>query len=200
MMKLVMGLGNPGEQYKNHRHNVGYMILDRVAKKLNVELDIKKKKTVFGRGKHGKMEYLLLKPLTFMNLSGEAALYMASFMKITVENIIVIYDDTDVAIGEFRVIPSISENSEEEVEDYTIDHNGIKSIKDSLKSYNFTKIGVGIGACPENEEKADFLLSPFSKDERKKIRDISDDVVEAACIALFESPQEALKFQKKKYS
>ena len=201
MMKLVMGLGNPGEQYKNHRHNVGYMILDKVAKKLNVELDIKKKKTVFGKGKgkgkDGKsMEYLLLKPQTFMNLSGEAALYMASFMKITVENIIVIYDDTDIPIGEFRVIPSKTDDSEEEVEDYNIDHNGIKSIKDSLKSYNFTKIGVGIGACPEDEEKADFLLSPFSKDERKKIRDISDDVVEATCIALFESPQAA----KKKYS
>ncbi|MDO6995057.1 aminoacyl-tRNA hydrolase [Brachyspira innocens] len=196
MMKLVMGLGNPGEQYKNHRHNVGYMILDRVAKKLNVELDIKKKKTVFGRGKHGKMEYLLLKPLTFMNLSGEAALYMASFMKITVENIIVIYDDTSVPIGEFRVIPSKTDDSQEDTEEYTIDHNGIKSIRESLKSYNFTKIGVGIGACPENEEKADFLLAPFSKDERKKIRDISDNVVDATCIALFDSPQAA----KKKYS
>lgn len=196
MMKLVMGLGNPGEQYKNHRHNVGYMILDRVAKKLNVELDIKKKKTVFGRGKHGKMEYLLLKPLTFMNLSGEAALYMASFMKITVENIIVIYDDTSVPIGEFRVIPSKTGDSQEDTEEYTIDHNGIKSIRESLKSYNFTKIGVGIGACPENEEKADFLLAPFSKDERKKIRDISDNVVDATCIALFDSPQAA----KKKYS
>ena len=196
MMKLVMGLGNPGEQYKNHRHNVGYMILDRVAKKLNVELDIKKKKTVFGRGKHGKMEYLLLKPLTFMNLSGEDALYMASFMKITVENIIVIYDDTSVPIGEFRVIPPKNDDSEEDTEEYTIDHNGIKSIRESLKSYNFTKIGVGIGACPENEEKADFLLAPFSKEERKKIRDISDNVVDATCIALFDSPQAA----KKKYS
>ena len=196
MMKLVMGLGNPGEQYKNHRHNVGYMILDRVAKKLNVELDIKKKKTVFGRGKHGKMEYLLLKPLTFMNLSGEAALYMASFMKITVENIIVIYDDTSVPIGEFRVIPPKNDDSVEDTEEYTIDHNGIKSIRESLKSYNFTKIGVGIGACPENEEKADFLLAPFSKEERKKIRDISDNVVDATCIALFDSPQAA----KKKYS
>ncbi|WP_297206635.1 aminoacyl-tRNA hydrolase [uncultured Brachyspira sp.] len=196
MMKLVMGLGNPGEQYKNHRHNVGYMILDRIAKKLNVELDIKKKKTVFGRAKHGKMEYLLLKPQTFMNLSGEAALYMASFMKITVENIIVIYDDMDVPIGEFRVIPAKNDDSDDDTENYKIDHNGVKSIEDSLKNGNFTKIGVGIGACPENEEKADFLLSPFTKDERKKIKDISDNVVDAVCIALFESPQAA----KKKYS
>ncbi|WP_300369342.1 aminoacyl-tRNA hydrolase [Brachyspira sp.] len=196
MMKLVMGLGNPGEQYKNHRHNVGYMILDRVAKKLNVELDIKKKKTVFGKGKSGKIEYLLLKPQTFMNLSGEAALYMASFMKITVENIIVIYDDTDIAIGEFRVIPSTNDESEGDLDNSDIDHNGVISIRKSLKSYNFTKIGVGISACPEDEEKADFLLAPFTKDERKKIRDISENIVEAVCTALFESPQAA----KKKYS
>ena len=98
MMKLVMGLGNPGEEYKNNRHNVGYMMLDRMAKKLNVDLEIRKKKTVFGRGKHGKMEYLLLKPLTFMNLSGEAALYMASFMKIAVDDIIVIYDDMNIPV------------------------------------------------------------------------------------------------------
>lgn len=195
MMKLVMGLGNPGEQYKNHRHNIGYIILDRVAKRLNVELDIKKKKTVFGKGKSGKIDYLLLKPQTFMNLSGEAALYMASFMKISVENIIVIYDDTSMPIGEFRVIPSINNDTEEE-DDTPIDHNGIKSIRESLKSYNFTKIGVGIGACPEDEEKADFLLAPFTKDERKKIRDIYDDIVDAACISLFESPHSA----KKKYS
>ncbi len=196
MMKLVMGLGNPGEQYKNHRHNVGYMILDRVAKKLNVDLDIKKKKTVFGKGKSGKIEYLLLKPQTFMNLSGEAALYMASFMKITVENIIVIYDDIDIDIGEFKIIPSKSDNFEEEINDIEIDHNGIKSIRDSLKSHNFTKVGVGIGACPEGEEKADFLLSPFTKDERRKIKDISESIVDAVSISLFESPKAA----KKKYS
>ena len=196
MMKLVMGLGNPGEQYKNHRHNVGYMILDRIAKKLNVELDIKKKKKDIGKGKSGKIEYLLLKPQTFMNLSGEAALYMASFMKITVENIIVIYDDMNIPIGEFRVIPSNTDDTEEESNNVDIDHNGVISIRKSLKSYNFTKIGVGIGACPEDEEKADFLLAPFTKDERKKIRDISDNIVDAVCIALFESPQAA----KKKYS
>lgn len=110
MMKLVMGLGNPGEEYKNNRHNVGYMMLDRMAKKLNVDLEIRKKKTVFGRGKHGKMEYLLLKPLTFMNLSGEAALYMASFMKISVDDIIVIYDDMNIPVGKFKVIPAVEEN------------------------------------------------------------------------------------------
>lgn len=200
MMKLVMGLGNPGEEYKNHRHNVGYMILDRMAKKLNIDLDIRKKKTVFGRGKHGKMEYLLLKPLTFMNLSGEAALYMASFMKIAVDDIIVIYDDMNIPVGKFKVIPSIEEDDiynydNKEAREGVLKHNGIKSIEDSLKSDNFTRIGVGIGKPNKDEEPADFLLAPFTKEERKNIKDISEEIVDAACIALFESPKAA----KKKY-
>lgn len=200
MMKLVMGLGNPGEQYKNHRHNIGYMILDRIAKKLDVELDIKKKKTIFGRSKKGKIEYLLLKPQTFTKLSGEAALYMASFMKISVDDIIVIYDDMNLPIGQFEII--VSNDNYLKYNNYydKFQHNGVLSIVESLKSDNFTKIGVGIGV-PNIENFSDtdiseFLLSPFTKVERKKIKDISDDIVDATCIALFESPQAA----KKKYS
>ncbi len=194
MMKLVMGLGNPGEEYKNHRHNVGYMILDRMAKKLGVDMEIRKKKTIFGRGKHGRMEYLLLKPLTFMNLSGEAALYMASFMKILVDDIIVIYDDMNVPVGKFRVVPARKDDDiygDREPKEGPLKHNGIKSIEDSLKSNNFTRIGVGIGNPAENEEIADFLLAPFTKEERRKIKDISEEIIDAACIALFESPKAA---------
>lgn len=199
MMKLVMGLGNPGDEYKNHRHNVGYMMLDRMAKKLGVALEIRKKKTIFGRAKHGKMEYLLLKPMTFMNLSGEAALYMASFMKIFVNDIIVIYDDMNLPVGKFKVIPSRIENeNDREPREGKIKHNGIRSIEDSLKSNNFTRIGVGIGIPDKNEreEIEALVLSPFTKEERKIIKEISEEVVDAACIALFESPKAA----KKKYN
>lgn len=196
MMKLVMGLGNPGNEYQNHRHNVGYMILDKVAKKLNVELDIKKKKTVFGRAKYGKIEYLLLKPQTFMNLSGEAALYMASFMKIAVDDIIVIYDDMNIPVGEFKLVIAKNDANDNEEKEGPIKHNGIKSIEESLKSNNFTRVGIGIGAPAEGQEIADFVLSPFTKDERKKIKDITDDVVDAICKVLFESNN---KTSKKKY-
>ena len=196
MMKLVMGLGNPGSEYQNHRHNVGYMILDKVAKKLNVELDIKKKKTVFGRAKYGKIEYLLLKPQTFMNLSGEAALYMASFMKIAVDDIIVIYDDMNIPVGEFKLVIAKNDANDNEEKEGPIKHNGIKSIEESLKSNNFTRVGIGIGAPAEGQEIADFVLSPFTKDERKKIKAITDDVVDAICKVLFESNN---KTSKKKY-
>lgn len=187
-MKLVMGLGNPGEQYQSHRHNVGYMMLDKLARRLNVELDIKKKKTVFGKKKQGKIEYLLLKPLTFMNLSGEAALYMASFMKILPEDIIVIYDDMDLPIGTFKISVGGSHGG----------HNGVRSIEDSLKSTNFTRIRVGIGRPPDNMDVSDFVLSPFTKQERQKIKLITDDIIEASRVALFETPTIAMnKFNRK---
>ena len=188
MMKLVMGLGNPGEQYRSDRHNVGYMVLDRLAKKLNVDLNIRKKKTVFGKGKQGKMDYLLLKPLTFMNLSGEAALYMASFMKIYVEDIIVVYDDMNLPIGTFKISVGGSDGG----------HNGIKSITESLKSSEFTRVRVGIGRPAEGVEVSDFVLSPFTKEERGELRIIFDDIVEATKVSLLESSSVAMnRFNKR---
>ena len=188
MMKLVMGLGNPGEQYRSDRHNVGYMVLDRLAKKLNVDLNIRKKKTVFGKGKQAKLDYLLLKPLTFMNLSGEAALYMASFMKIYVEDIIVVYDDMNLPIGTFKISVGGSDGG----------HNGIKSITESLKSSEFTRVRVGIGRPTEGVEVSDFVLSPFTKEERGELRIIFDDIVEATKVSLLESSSVAMnRFNKR---
>ena len=194
MMKLVMGLGNPGEEYKNNRHNIGFIILDKIAESLSIDFDNHKKKSLYARGKKGDIQYILLKPQTFMNLSGEAALYMASFMKISVDDIIVIYDDMNIPVGKFKVIPAVEENdiyNSKEAREGPLKHNGIKSIEDSLKSDNFTRIGVGIGKPDKNEEPADFLLAPFTKEERKNIKSISEEIVDAACIALFESPKAA---------
>lgn len=181
-MKLVLGLGNPGETYAMHRHNIGFIMIDRLAKDLNVPIEVKKKKTVFGRGKIDKTEFLLLKPLTFMNLSGEAALYMASFMKIAVEDIVVIYDDTEIALGKFKVKVGGGDGG----------HNGIKSLIDYLKSENFTRIRIGIGRPRKGQELSDYVLSPFTKDEREILRGISDDIVGAAKLAMFESPERAM--------
>ena len=179
MMKLVMGLGNPGEEYKNNRHNVGYMMLDRMAKKLNVDLEIRKKKTIFGRGKHGKMEYLLLKPLTFMNLSGESAIYISKFFDVSVEDIFVIYDDMDLPFGTFKIKKGGSSGG----------HNGIKSLIAQLQSEDFFRIRIGIGRPSFGKKVNDYVLSSFSKSEREIIdNDISNKVIEAVKVALFESP------------
>ena len=87
-MKLIVGLGNPGQKYRNNRHNIGFIVVDRFAKAHGIEMCIRKKKAVFGRGAFGGEEIVLLKPQTFMNLSGEAVLYLASFLKIKTINLV----------------------------------------------------------------------------------------------------------------
>ena len=101
--KLVIGLGNPGEEYKNNRHNVGFIMLDKIAQNLSVNFDNNKKKSLYGRAKKNDIEYILLKPLTYMNLSGESASYITKFFNINVEDIIVIYDDMDIPFGSFKI-------------------------------------------------------------------------------------------------
>ena len=119
-------------------------------------------------------------------------------MKIAVDDIIVIYDDMNIPVGEFKLViaKNDADDNDNEEKEGPIKHNGIKSIEESLKSNNFTRVGIGIGAPAEGQEIADFVLSPFTKDERKKIKDITDDVVDAICKVLFESNN---KTSKKKY-
>ena len=177
--KLVIGLGNPGEEYKNNRHNVGFIMLDKIAQNLSVNFDNNKKKSLYGRAKKNGIEYILLKPLTFMNLSGESASYITKFFNINTEDIIVIYDDMDIPFGSFKIKKGGSSGG----------HNGIKSLIAHLKSDDFTRIRIGIGRPSGGKQVNDYVLSSFSKSEREKLdNDISIDVIEAVKTALFESP------------
>lgn len=189
MTKLLIGLGNPGKEYENSRHNVGFIMLDNIAKNLSVNFDNNKKKSLFGRAKKGDIEYILLKPQTFMNLSGESALYISKFFNISIENITVIYDDMDMPFGTFKIKKGGSSGG----------HNGIKSLIEKLQSDNFYRIRVGIGRPNFKEKVNDYVLSSFSKSEREIIdKDISNKVIEAVKTALFESPIIAQnKFNKK---
>lgn len=133
-MKLIIGLGNPGEKYMNHRSNIGFKILDVIANNTNIEIKTKKKKSMIGRGDFEGEEVVLLKPQTFSNLSGEAALYIASFLRIKPWEIIVILDDISLALGRLVV--------EKGGEDYG--HPGVASLAISLKSPDFIRVRVGI--------------------------------------------------------
>ena len=146
-MKLIVGLGNPGKKYERNRHNIGFMAIDRYAKSRGIPLDIKKKKAVYGRGITDGRDIILLKPQTFMNLSGEAVLYLASFLKITTPDITVILDDTELPFGQIRIRKSGG----------TGGHNGVKSLINSLKSENFPRIRFGIGRPQPSESRAQFL-------------------------------------------
>lgn len=189
MTKLVIGLGNPGEEYKNNRHNIGFIMLDKIANSLSVDFDNSKKKSLYARGKKDDIQYILLKPQTFMNLSGESALYISKFFNVLIENIFVIYDDMDLPFGTFKIKKGGSSGG----------HNGIKSLIAQLQSDNFFRIRIGIGRPNFGKKVNDYVLSSFSKSEREIIdNEISNNIIEAVKIALFESPIIAQnKFNKK---
>lgn len=178
MTKLVIGLGNPGEEYKNHRHNIGFIIIDKLAQNLSLKFDNNKKKSLFTRAKLNNTDFILLKPQTFMNLSGESALYISKFFNIKPEDIIVVYDDMDIPFGTFKIKKGGSSGG----------HNGIKSLIAQLQTDDFIRIRVGIGRPSFGKKVNDYVLSSFSKSERENIdNDLGENVIDAIKTVLFES-------------
>ncbi|MCB1159371.1 MAG: aminoacyl-tRNA hydrolase [Leptospiraceae bacterium] len=165
-MKLIVGLGNPGEKYYNNRINIGFKVLDVIANNINVEIKTKKKKSMIGRGFFEGDEVVLLKPQTFSNLSGESVLYIASFLKIKVHNIVVIHEDVTLPLGQIVVEKGNLENK----------HPGIKSIAQSLRSNNFICIRIGIRNDSFKLANLDkFLQEDFLPLENLKLIDIIND-------------------------
>lgn len=158
---LVAGLGNFGQKYENTRHNTGFMVMDVLAELLGVKIGEETFKALCGRTfRHGS-KLLLMKPLTFMNLSGEAVLEASSYLDIPVDHIIIISDDVYLDLGRIRVRPKGSSGG----------HNGIKNIIDCLKTEDFPRVRVGVGPITGCQmDLADFVLAHFDKesDELKK--------------------------------
>ena len=182
MTKLVIGLGNPGEEYKNHRHNIGFIIIDKLAQNLSLKFENNKKKSLFTRAKVNNTDLILLKPQTFMNLSGESAIYISKFFNVKTEDIIVIYDDMDIPFGTFKIKKGGSSGG----------HNGIKSLiaqlQTELQTDDFIRVRVGIGRPSFGKKVNDYVLSSFSKSERENIdNDLGENVIEAIKTILFES-------------
>lgn len=168
-MKLVVGLGNPGETYEGTRHNLGFMVLDRLAARYGTAVDVKKKKSMVGRIKVGKERVMLLKPQTFVNLSGEAVLYMASFLRVMPENMVVVCDDINLPPGKIRVRRYGSSGG----------HNGVKSLIQFLRSDNFPRVRVGIGAPPPGVELEKYVLDKFTPEEMEIITPAMDKACDA---------------------
>ena len=167
-MKLIVGLGNPGDSYSKTRHNLGFLVLDCLAKRHNISIDIKKKKSLIGKMRFNNKKIIILKPQTFINLSGEAVLYMASFLRIQPQNIIVVCDDANLEFGNVSVKKYGSSGG----------HNGVKSLIKFLKADDFPRVRVGIGR-PSNTQMPleSHVLGAFSKDELKKL----NPTIEIAC-------------------
>ena len=155
---LVVGLGNPGAQYVNTRHNAGFLALDHIAEKLGARIERTRFKALTAEVMLGGAHVLLMKPQTFMNLSGEAVREAAAFYHIEPANVIVIYDDINLPVGRLRVRGKGSDGG----------HNGIKSIVSQLGSNEFPRVRVGVGERPNPEyDLADWVLSNFTPAERE---------------------------------
>lgn len=155
-MYLVIGLGNPGRQYDMTRHNIGFHTIDYIAEEYNTKVNKLKFKALYGECSINGEKTYLIKPQTYMNLSGESIIEFVNFFKVPIQNIIVISDDTAIDTGKIRIRPKGSAGG----------HNGLKSIIYMLQSEQFPRIRIGIGA-PDNKnyDLADFVLGRFTKDE-----------------------------------
>ena len=172
-MYLIVGLGNPGNRYNMTRHNIGFHTIDYIADKYGVRLTKLKFKAVYGEGNIAGEKVYLVKPQTYMNLSGESVAEMARFYKIPPERIIVINDDISLETGRIRVRAKGSAGG----------HNGLKSIIYLLESDEFPRVKMGVGAPKrENGDLADYVLGRFSKDEIP----VMEDAIIRACGAVEE--------------
>lgn len=161
-MYVVVGLGNPGKDYTNTRHNIGFNTVDLIARRNNINLNKIKFQSIYGEGNISGEKVLLVKPQTYMNNSGITVRDISKYYKVSIENIIVVVDDIDIDFSSVKIRAKGSAGS----------HNGLKSIISYMQGEDFPRVKVGIGKKHVNQDLADFVLSRFSRDEQIDI-DIS---------------------------
>ena len=182
MMYLIAGLGNPTREYDKTRHNVGFSVIDVLADKYNIDVSDRKHKALCGKGIIEGEKVLLLKPQTFMNLSGESIREAVDYYKIDPEDIIVIYDDISLDPGQLRIRLKGSAGG----------HNGIKNIIAHLGTQEFPRIKVGVGAKPPKMDLADYVLSRFGAEEQKLMDEAFGEAAEAAVMMMTAGAERAM--------
>lgn len=168
---LIVGLGNPGENYARTRHNIGFRAVDCLAGQLGAKIDRAKFRGLYGQANYKGLKLILLKPQTFMNNSGLSVMDAARFYKLPAERVVVLFDDISLDVGRLRVRAEGSAGG----------HNGIKSIIGGLNSQSFPRVKIGVGAKPHPDyELADWVLSNFTRDEEKLLAPVIEDAASAA--------------------
>lgn len=158
-MKAIIGLGNPGRDYKWTRHNIGFEVINKLAYDYNIDMNKEKYKAVIGEGRIGFEKVILIEPLTFMNLSGESIREFVNFYKLEPEDIIVICDDINLPVGSIRIRAKGSDGGQK----------GLRSIIYQLGYDNFTRVRVGVGEKPQQWDLAKYVLSKFTEEEKEEI-------------------------------
>lgn len=173
-MKLIVGLGNPGDEYKNTRHNVGFNLIDYICKINNLNIDKEQFNAKYAVTRVDGERVLLVKPLSYMNLSGVVVKKFVDYFKLNNEDVLVVQDDLDMPLGRVKIITNSSSGG----------HNGIKDIERNLKGKNFIRLKIGIGK-DFNIDSKDYVLSKFSKDDLDKLDIIYskfDNIISDFCL------------------
>lgn len=158
-MYIIAGLGNPTREYSGTRHNVGFAVIDKLADEYNISMDIKKHKAICGKGVISGQKVILVKPQTYMNLSGESLREVIDFYKADIDEVLVVFDDISLDVGKLRLRPKGSAGG----------HNGIKSIISHLGTEQFKRIKFGVGDKPKGYDLADWVLGRFPKEQLDEV-------------------------------
>ena len=164
-MKLIVGLGNPGKEYENTRHNIGFIFLDNFASVHNISIDKEKFNGLYAQAIINDEKVIILKPLSYMNLSGEVVRKFVDYFKIDINNILIISDDLDMNFGKLRLRPDGSSGG----------HNGLKNIALNLNTESFKRLKVGISNNKDIDTK-DYVLGKFNKEEKETINNLKEQV------------------------
>lgn len=190
-MFIIVGLGNPTDQYKGTRHNAGFDVIDALADKYNISVEERKSKAFCGKGIIAGQKVLLVKPQTYMNLSGESVRGLVDYYKVDEEEeLLVIYDDISLDVGQLRIRKKGSAGG----------HNGIKNIISHLGTTVFPRIKVGVGEKPKEYDLADYVLGHFSKEDKVLMEEGYQRAVSAVEMILQDDMEAAMNEFNKKVS
>lgn len=167
---LIVGLGNPGREYRATRHNIGFLAVDAIVKSMNITLGKVQSKALIGQGKIGTQKVILAKPQTYMNLSGQAVVGLLNFYKIPTENLLVMHDDIDLPFGTIRIRPGGGSAGQK----------GVSSIIEKLGGQEFARMRLGVGRPPGQMDSAAYVLQPFTKADEEFLDNFLQKAGEAA--------------------
>jgi PTH1 family peptidyl-tRNA hydrolase len=169
---LIVGLGNPGREYQSSRHNIGFMVLDQLAQDLEVSFKKVKMQALMSAVRHHEHRLILVKPQTYMNLSGQAVASYLRFYKLPLENMLVVYDDVDLPFETLRLKPDGGDAGQ----------RGVRSIIQQLGTKKFARLRIGVGRPPGRMETSDYVLQGFSRDQRDILPFVLQKAAEAALV------------------
>lgn len=168
-LKIIAGLGNPGNTYKNTRHNIGFCVIDKLAFYFSIKLKEEGDRYRYGRGKISGEDVILIQPLTYMNRSGDVVGELVRYYKVPPKDLVLIYDDIDLNVGQVRI----------KIRGGSGGHRGCASVISSIGTEDFLRIRIGIGRPVSSVEVVDYVLSEFKRDEKPVMENAVDDALEA---------------------